>query len=108
MKIAQSVAALFALIMAAAIAYAFAVGDFSGEGAKMLAMPWGIVSLLDVYVGFLLFCGWVFYREKSGVAALVWTVAILILGNMLTAIYVVLAVRACGGDWKRFWLGARA
>ncbi len=35
------------------------------KAAKLLAMPWGIVSLVDLYVGFALFSIWIVYREKA-------------------------------------------
>jgi len=50
MRIAKVVSALGVLIMAATLLYGFIVGDFAGEGAQLLRMPWGIVSLIDVYI----------------------------------------------------------
>ena len=64
MKIAKIIAALGVLAMTVAIGSAFINGDFGAEGAKLTAMPWGIVSLVDLYVGFILFSGWIIYREK--------------------------------------------
>ena len=52
MKIAKLVAAVGLLAMGAALVYGFTVGDFAGEGSVLLSMPWGVVSLVDVYVGF--------------------------------------------------------
>ena len=47
MKIAKIIALLGLLAMTVVLIYGFTVGNFSGEGAKLLAMPWGIVSLVD-------------------------------------------------------------
>ena len=44
MKLAKSVASLCALAMGAILVYAFIKGDFSGEGAELLKMPWGIIG----------------------------------------------------------------
>jgi hypothetical protein len=108
MKLAKSVVALCALAMGIVLLYAFIKGDFSGEGAKLLEMPWGIVSLVDVYVGFTFFAGWIVYREKSLARAIAWVVLVMVLGNFVASIYALLALWRCQGDWTRFWMGARA
>ena len=108
MKIAKVVAVLGALVMAAILVYGFVVGDFGGEGQVLLSMPWGIVSLVDVYVGFVLFSGWIVYREKSFLRSAVWIILVMILGNFTASLYVLIALLTSGGDWKRFWMGRRA
>ncbi len=108
MKVGKIIALLGLVAMGAALIYGFTIGDFSGEGAVLTRMPWGIVSLVDVYTGFALFCCWVFFREKSLVAAAIWTVAVLVLGNFVTSLYVLLALLGSRSDWKRFWMGHRA
>lgn len=108
MNIAKIIAALGIVAMGAALVYGFSIGDIGKEGAIIGGMPWGIVSLVDVYVGFILFCGWVVYREKSLPVALVWTIAVMVLGNFVTSLYVLLTLFNSNGDWKKFWLGAKA
>ena len=44
-----------AAAMATALWHGFTAGDFFGEGSQLAAMPWGIVSLVDLYTGFVLF-----------------------------------------------------
>lgn len=105
MKIAKVIAGLGALAMAGILIYGFTVGDFGGEGAVLLSMPWGIVSLVDVYVGFVLFCGWIAYREKSFVRAAGWIIMVMILGNLTASLYALIALLRSRGDWNRFWLG---
>jgi len=108
MKLAKLTALLGLLAMTAALIYGFTVGDFSGEGSQLLAMPWGIVSLVDLYTGFILFSGWILYREASAARALPWVVAMMILGFWTASLYALLALIRSQGDWQRFWLGARA
>jgi len=108
MKIAKIIAILGVLAMTGIIAYAFARGDFAKEGAQLIAMPWGIVSLVDLYTGFTLFSGWIIYREKSPFVAGMWVVLMMGLGFFTGSLYVLLALFASKGDWKRFWLGHRA
>ena len=107
MKIAKGIALLGLLAMTSVLIYGFAVGDFGGEGSQLLSMPWGIVSLVDLYVGFVLFSGWIVYREKSAARSVVWVVLMMVLGFWTASLYTLLALQASGGDWRRFWLGHR-
>ncbi|NJD33215.1 MAG: DUF1475 domain-containing protein [Gammaproteobacteria bacterium] len=54
---------------------------------------WTIATLADAYCGFLTFYAWVFYKETSISARAGWFVAIMLLGNIAMAIYVLLQVR---------------
>ncbi len=108
MRLAKIVTALGALAMATALAKAFTLGNISEEGAQMLSMPWGIVSIVDLYVGFILFSGWILYREASPVRAWAWVVLMMVLGFLTASLYAFLALRASGGDWRRFWMGKHA
>lgn len=108
MKIAILIALLGLLAMSAVLIYGFTVGDFSGEGSELLAMPWGIVSMVDLYVGFILFSGWIVYRERSPIQSLVWIVSMMVLGFWAGSLYALVALLRSEGDWKQFWLGRRA
>ena len=59
----------------AALVWGLVVGDLRVEGAALLDMPWGVVSLVEIYVGMVLFAGWVLWREASAVRASSWLVA---------------------------------
>jgi len=108
MRLAMLVSGLGAAAMAAVLIYGFTVGDFAGEGSRLLSMPWGIVSLVDLYVGFTLFSGWIIYREASVVRTVAWIVAVMVLGFFAASLYALLALRSSSGDWRRFWLGKHA
>lgn len=54
---------------------------------------WTIATLADAYCGFLTFYAWVFYKEASAAARGAWFVAIMLLGNIAMATYVLLQVR---------------
>jgi hypothetical protein len=74
-----------------------------------LASPPGI-TIADPnfrYVGLLLFACWVAYREGSHapLKAAIWILASLVLGNFVTALYVVLQLLQSKGDWHLFFLG---
>ncbi len=108
MRLAKVLSAAGFVIMTFMIVRAFVAGDFNAEGGAMLAGAWGQLSLVDVYIGFLVFLGWVIFREQSWWRSALWAVAILVLGNAITCLYVFLALNASGGDWRRFWLGRHA
>jgi hypothetical protein len=48
---------------------------------------WTIATLMDAYFGFTIFYAWVFYKEHGLARRLGWFVAIMLLGNMATAAY---------------------
>jgi hypothetical protein len=87
---------------------AFRRGDLLGEGSRLFAMPWGIVSLVDLYTGFILFSGWIIYRERSLPVAILWTIAMLTLGFFAGSLYAIIALQTSGNDWRKFWLGKHA
>ena len=49
--------------------------------------PWFIATLFDTYFGFLTFYVWLAYKETSNLARVLWLLAILLLGNIAMAIY---------------------
>jgi hypothetical protein len=108
MKLAKVISLLGLLAMTGILIYGFTVGDFSGEGAKLLAMPWGIVSMVDLYVGFTLFSCWIVYREKAVLPSIIWVVLMMVLGFFTGALYTFIALQTSGGDWRKFFMGKRA
>ena len=108
MRLAKIISVIGILAMTAVLIYGFTVGDFFAEGSKLAAMPWGIVSLVDLYTGFTLFSGWIIYREKSLPVAILWTIGMMTLGFFAGSLYALLALQSSGGDWRKFWLGKHA
>ena len=108
MKLAKAISLIGLLAMTGILVYGFTVGDFSGEGAKLLAMPWGIVSMVDLYVGFTLFSCWIVYREKAVLPSIIWVVLMMVLGFFTGALYTFIALQTSGGDWRKFFMGKRA
>ena len=108
MKLAKIISVLGILAMTAVLVYGFTAGDFAADGGKLLANPWGVVSMVDLYTGFILFSGWIIYREKSLLSAVVWVVLMMVLGFFTGSLYALIALIRSGGDWKKFWLGKHA
>lgn len=107
MRTAKVLVLLCVLTMGGALIYGFTVGDFTGEGNVLLAMPWGIVSLVDIYTGIALFSCWVVYRERSLVRSSAWIGLMIVLGFFTVALYTFIALQSSDGDWLRFFLGNR-
>lgn len=108
MTFAKIITFLGALAMGAALIFGFSAGTLSQDGANLIKMPWGIVSLIDVYVGFILFSGWIVYRERNLILAFILVVLVMVLGNFIASAYALLALINSKGDWKKFWLGQKA
>lgn len=96
-----------ALLMAAALVHGLTAGNVFAEGAWLLSLAWGRVTVIDVYAGLSLFAAWIWWREPRTWVAGIWIVALCLLGNLVAGCYVVLAARECRGNALRFWLGSR-
>ena len=108
MRAAKVLAILGIVAMTAVLIYGFTVGDFTTDGGRILANPWGIVSLVDLYTGFILFSGWIVYRERSVAAMVIWVILMMVLGFFTASLYTLIALQRSGGDWQRFWMGKQA
>lgn len=108
MKTAKLISGAGILAMTAALIYGFTAGDFSADGSKLLQNPWGMVSMVDLYTGFVLFSGWIVYREGSFTRSFAWVVLMMVLGFFTASLYTFIALNASKGDWSKFWMGNRA
>ncbi len=105
MKYAKIISSLGILAMTSVLIYGFVVGDFGVDGGKILQNPWGIVSLVDLYTGFILFSGWIVFREKSWIRSAIWVLLMMTLGFFTASLYSLIALYQSKGDWKTFWMG---
>lgn len=83
--------------MIGALAYGFTVGNLGAEGREIASMPWGVVSLVDIYTGAFLFGAWITWREASIARALPWLALLVVLGNFAAAVYVLFVAMRLGG-----------
>lgn len=107
MQSAKFLSLIGVIAMILAIGNGFIVGDFGADGAALLANPWGIVSLVDLYVGFTLFSLWIAFREENRLVAGVWIILMMTLGFFTGALYVLISLYQCKGDWTAFFLKDR-
>ncbi|SHF21268.1 DUF1475 family protein [Alkalibacter saccharofermentans] len=107
MKLAKTIGWMGLLAMTLALAQGFIKGDFFADGGEIISNPWGIVSLVDLYVGFALFSCWIAFREKKLFVTILWIAAMMILGFFAGSAYVVLNLYTSKGDWLNFFLGSQ-
>lgn len=107
MKIAKIVAWIGLLAMTGILINAFRVGDFGKDGVAILANPWGLVSIVDLYVGFSLFSAWIVFREKSLSVSIIWVILMMTLGFFTASLYTLIQLYKCKSDWPLFFLGHR-
>ena len=92
--------------LSAALFYALASGHFSADGSQLLENPWGLATVVDVYVGLALFSCWIAWREVRITSTTTWIVLVLLGGNLVSAIYVLIALRSSRGSIEIFWHGS--
>ena len=89
MALSRTLLLVLSLAFAALIVRAVISGDFRAEGAWLVSHAWGIVSLADLYIGFLISAIVIAFFEKPKAAAL-WIIPIPLLGNVWTLIWLAL------------------
>ena len=101
------VTTLLAIVGFGAVAVSMATGDISSEGSIIIDLPWGRMSLIDIYLGVALIAGWVILREEHWWVAVLWIPVFIVLGHAGTALYAAIAsFRA--SSIEEFLLGARS
>jgi hypothetical protein len=107
MKIIRLISVLGIIAMTLALMNGFINGDFFVDGSKLLANPWGVVSFVDLYVGFVLFSVWIAIREDNAIQAFIWIVLMMILGFFTGSIYMLYASIEAKEDVIVFLLGKK-
>lgn len=87
-----------------AIAKTGSFEDFWFEMEALTEQPWGFVSLADLYVGFVFIAIVMMLTERSFMAGALWAAPVFVLGNVWTAVWLVLrlprlADRLTRPDW---------
>lgn len=59
----------------------------------MWAERWGIVTLVDLYAGFVVTGTWICLLERRAVRCLPWLAAMFLLGNLATAVFILYRAR---------------
>jgi hypothetical protein len=96
--------ALLGIVLWAAVSMQDLHGTFFDQLAVLTTLPWGVATLADLSVGFLLFAVLVFLTERSWIVAALWALPVLVLGNIWAALWFViklphLAKQLSKPDW---------
>lgn len=105
MKIPKIITWIGLLAMTFGLFNGFVNGDFISDGKALLNNPWGIMSMIDLYVGFTLFSMWIFFREHNIFRALIWTILMMVLGFFTACVYILIALYQSKEDWDKFFKG---
>ncbi|BBM88073.1 DUF1475 family protein [Candidatus Uabimicrobium amorphum] len=62
------------------------------SNAVLISNPWALAALLEAYFAFLTFYIWVFYKENSVIAKILWFLFIITLGNIAIAVYMLIQI----------------
>jgi hypothetical protein len=106
MRLAKIIAWLGVIAMTAALYHGFFNGNFFADGSTLLSNPWGVVSMVDLYTGFVLFSMWIAFRENNKLLAAVWIVLMMVLGFFAGSVYVLMALTKSKGSWLDFYFGS--
>lgn len=89
----MSIVRILALVLAAAllalIVWASLETPIGESFGRIVADPWGLVTLADLYLGFLLFSVVVVVFEPNRPLAVAVVLLTLVLGNLVTAVWLV-------------------
>ena len=102
MTITKFISYFITVSMASVIIWA--QGEVSIFDSSIPSMPWGIVSLVDLYSGFILFSLWIFYKENL-LTAIVWTFFVMTLGSFTIALYIIYSIKNSDGNIQKFFMG---
>ncbi|MFO7778702.1 MAG: hypothetical protein R6V28_10135 [Nitriliruptoraceae bacterium] len=87
----RAVAAFGTAAMLATILGAFSVASFADDGAALVALAWGRVTLIDLYLALLLGWLWIAWRERSAVRGGLWALATVVTGSLALFVYLLVA-----------------
>lgn len=76
-----------ALVLAGSIVWAVPRADFFAAFGEVAANPWGLVSLIDLYVGFVAAAVLIVVLEPNRPLAIGLAVILFVLGNVVTALW---------------------
>jgi hypothetical protein len=77
--------------MLGVIAAAFTTASFTGDGAILLDLAWGRVTLVDLYLAFGMMWLWVAFRERSVLRAIAWLLLTVVTGSLAIGVYLLWA-----------------
>jgi len=81
--------AILAAAFCGLIVWAWITTPISESFSRIVSDPWGLVTLVDLYLGFVLISVLILMFEGSVKRSIIWIVPIYFLGNAWTALWVI-------------------
>lgn len=85
----------------------FLNGNFGVEGVALLKNNWGIMSLIDLFAGLIIFYTWIIFREKSVFKIIILLPLMMFFGFLTASVYILYNLYKSEGDLTKFFLGSR-
>lgn len=65
--------------------------------SSLIAAPWALVALADLYVGFTISAAFILLAERRLWVGLVWALPIFVLGNVWSALWLIVRLKRLAG-----------
>lgn len=85
----KSFLGLIASLFAIGVYWAMGEKPLFESGALLISDPWGIITLADLYIGFLLFIIFMFKTVPKKTYLCLWVPSLLLLGNLVSLVYII-------------------
>ncbi|MDQ0315300.1 hypothetical protein [Amorphus orientalis] len=76
------------ILLAVLVGWAMTQAPLLESFGRVIADPWGLVALADLYLGFVLLSVVIALTERSRILAVILIVALFLLGNIVGALWV--------------------
>lgn len=77
------------LLLLAACFWAGLNSNLPAALRAIAASPWGLVTLIDLYIGLAVVATCIFALEQNKIAAVAWIAGLLLLGNIMTLAWLI-------------------
>lgn len=81
---------VLSLVLTALIVWAIRTGDFFGAGDFLLKQPWGLVTIFDLYFGFIIVAVVIGWTERKWLPSVFWITPLFVLGNVWAGVWLIL------------------
>ncbi|MGB0713919.1 MAG: DUF1475 family protein [Gammaproteobacteria bacterium] len=92
------------IVMGLALTYGFVEGDLD-RFLAFAAVPWGTVTLIDLYAAFSVIGAWAVARAGGAISGWLWLLGFFCGGSFVIGLYLFLAGRADRRGEREFWSG---
>jgi hypothetical protein len=100
-RLLRVLAPIGALALTWPIVAAFvAAAPIGGEGGEILALAWGVVTMVDLGIALVLGWAWIAWREASPARAVLWLALVTVTGSVGICAYL------AGAAWRAMTVGA--